>query len=279
MTFRSLSGGSSVFPLKSVPRASDNSGTTSPIKGRAAASASRPLSQPATKSNRNTGGGGGRSKTPVRTKQNEATGTSSVADGDFSGPLPIPQSYARSDKQLPTQRRQPSNSPRGRAPNVNTSPKTNAATPIMFINSAGESVECHPDALLLSSLSGPAVIATVAGVLRSPPKNPELVAFVLGNVHCLLGLDPTPENVKESLNNFEQFIQKCRSLDQASVIETRLGLLRQRQEERPESFMPDRLSQVSHACAKFAMWVKAVCVRAGWQPSNGDPKRSPRRQR
>lgn len=107
-------------------------------------------------------------------------------------------------------------------------------------------------------------MATVAGVLRTPPKNPKLVAFVLGNVHCILGLDPTWESILESLNAFEDFMQGLRLLDQTSVTELQLDLLRQRHEERPEAFLPDHLTTVSHACSKFASWVNAVCVRAGF---------------
>lgn len=143
-----------------------------------------------------------------------------------------------------------------------------AATPATLVDSVsdsggGDSEQLHPDAYLLSSLEGPAVTATVAGVLRSPPKNPELVAFVLGNIHCLLGLDPKWESVLESLHSFEQFLQCLRRLDQSSVSQSRLELLRQRRGERPEAFNPDSVAPVSNACAKFSMWVNAICVRAG----------------
>jgi hypothetical protein len=126
---------------------------------------------------------------------------------------------------------------------------------------ASSSDHRHLDAHLLSSLEGPAVMATVAGVLRSPPKNAELVAFVLGNVHCVLGLDPQWESVLESLHNFEPFMQKLVFLDQATVTPSRLDQLLQRQKVCPEAFDPDDIVSVSHACAMFAMWVNAVHAR------------------
>jgi hypothetical protein len=126
-----------------------------------------------------------------------------------------------------------------------------------------DSAARHPDAGLLSSLQGPAVITVVAGVLRSPPKNPEQVAAVLGNVHCILGLNPSWESVLESLNSFEQFMGKLRYLDQVSITKAQLEQLEKRRKENPSSFDPNQLVQVSHACAKFATWVNAVCHRAG----------------
>lgn len=120
----------------------------------------------------------------------------------------------------------------------------------------------HPDAHLLSSLEGPAVMATVAGVLRAPPKNPELVFYVLGNVHIILGRDPTRPTVLESLGSFEQFLQMLQYIDQDSIAQIQLDLIQRRQKARPEAFRPSHLAQVSHACAKFAQWVNAVCSRA-----------------
>jgi hypothetical protein len=121
----------------------------------------------------------------------------------------------------------------------------------------------HPDAYLLATLEGPAVLTTVAGMLRAPHKNPDLVAYVLGNCHCLLGLDPAWESVLVSLDSFEQFMQKLRFLEQSSISQARLDLLQRRRKERSESFDPDYLKQVSHACAQFANFLSAVCARAG----------------
>jgi hypothetical protein len=134
---------------------------------------------------------------------------------------------------------------------------------------AGEAAEGqHPDSPLLSTLSGPAVISTIAGVLKSPPRNPQLVASVLGNVHCVLGLNPDSASVQESLKGFQQFLEKMKNLDQSSITQSTLDVLHQRQRQCPESFKPDDLVATNKTCAVFARWINAVMTRASSQDAS-----------
>lgn len=120
----------------------------------------------------------------------------------------------------------------------------------------------HPDANILAPLEGPAMCETIAGVLKRPPKDPELVAFVLGNVHCLLGLDTDWSTVLESLDNFEPFLKRLTSLDQTSIGRTQLDALNQRMKDRPAAFSPGEVKTASVSCSKFAEWVNAVWARS-----------------
>jgi len=128
-----------------------------------------------------------------------------------------------------------------------------------------DSEQKHPDAHMIATLEDPSVMATVAGILQNRPKEPETVAFVLGNVHCLLGLDPSWHNVLFSLKSFPQFLQQIKSLDQGNVTPAIIETLRKRRRERPDTFDPVVLDGVNHACGIFAKWINAVCNRAGFE--------------
>lgn len=281
LRMQNIIGGSSVSPAPASRDVLDMGSSRSPFKAqqitrppqassRPSRASSRPasgsVSAPRASSQPLTDKRGSQLSIPLRSKNGNS---GQRAQTPPSAQKPEQRSYPGAGNQKPGNARQASRSPgpgsRSAVPaaNARQSPsKVGGSAPATYFPDDDLGVR-HPDSHLLSSLEGPAVIATVAGVLRKAPKNPELVAFVLGNVHSLLGLDPAWESVLESLNSFEQFMMKLRFLDQAIIKRPQLDVMRKRQQERPESFMPDKLMQTSVACSKFAAWVNAVLSRAG----------------
>lgn len=131
-----------------------------------------------------------------------------------------------------------------------------------WINVVCERVErqgqLHEDVASLLSLKKEAVTE-----LRSFSRPPVLVAAVLGNVQCLLGLGEDWKNVKANIRSPAAFLHQLHYFVQASITPPMLQRMRRRRHMCPDSFKPDALTSVSNTCAVLCQWVIAVCQRAG----------------
>jgi hypothetical protein len=127
----------------------------------------------------------------------------------------------------------------------------------------------HPDAGLLEALGGPATVHAKAIVLLAQANThhnkgeSSIVADVLGNVHCLLGLDDDWKTIEQSLQRMGSFLQEVRYCDQSSICEARRRLVLQRLQNNPSAFRPDGVARTSGLCAALCRWTNAVLLRAG----------------
>lgn len=126
----------------------------------------------------------------------------------------------------------------------------------------------HPDAGLLEALGGPATVHAKAIVLlaqastRHNKGESNIVADVLGNVHCLLGLDDDWKTIEQSLQRMGSFLQEVRYCDQSSICEARRRPVLKRLQHNPSAFRPDVVAKTSGLCAALCRWTNAALLRA-----------------
>merc|ERR1719238_1600440 len=102
--------------------------------------------------------------------------------------------------------------------------------------------ELHPDAGLLEALGGPATVHAKAIVLlaqantRQSKGQSSVVADVLGNVHCLLGLQDDWKTIEQSLQRMGSFLQEVRYCNPDSICEARWRPVLERLQLNPSAF-------------------------------------------
>jgi hypothetical protein len=99
--------------------------------------------------------------------------------------------------------------------------------------------------------------------LRGFSRPPMLVAAVLGNVHCLLGLAEDWISVRANLRSTSNFLEQLRHFDQATMNAPMLQKIRKRLRDYPDSFKPSALTSVNTTCTILCNWVCAMLSRAG----------------
>jgi hypothetical protein len=128
----------------------------------------------------------------------------------------------------------------------------------------------HPDAGVLDllgsaaqvSASGLALLSRLSSHEESDQAAQNAIG-VLENVHCLLLIDDSWEDIKTSLKDLGALFLHLRYFRQSSINIDNLQHLRRRLEERPAIFCPEEVGSVSRVAAVLSAWVNAVCRRAG----------------
>jgi len=118
----------------------------------------------------------------------------------------------------------------------------------------------HPDAGLIEAVQ-PKHMSELASFVRPPV----MVAAVVGNVHLVLGEDPSWAKAKQQLRKPTEFIERLRYLNQDSVDQDKLDALQYSFDHCPESFDPDGVAHVNKTTGILCAWVNDVAKRAGWE--------------